>query len=271
MKLKEIVESTSTPRTLESLVLDLKKFDIDYDDTVIVHVSQSSIGWILGGTETLYKAILKVIGPLGTIVVPTQTMDNSDPKDWVAPAVPESWHQEIRDLMPAYDKKTTKTRSMGSFSEYIRVHPDSERSSHPQVSFAAIGFHAKKIVKKHELTPKFGMDTPLGAIYRLGGAKILMIGTDMTTCTGLHLSEALSENFKEKEISSCAMIVDNKRKWVSYEDKNYNSDAFSVIYDEYKKKVNITEGFVGSGSTKVLDFNNLIDFGKSFYDKLKIK
>lgn len=269
MKINEIVLNTTKPQTIDSIANDLKKINLEYGDTVLVHISQSKIGWIIGGTQTLYNAIMKVIGPLGTVIVPTQTMDNSDPKDWQAPAVPLLWHQEIRDLMPAYDKKTTPTRSMGKFVEYIRVHPYAERSSHPQVSFAAIGFHAKKIVKKHPLTLKFGIESPLGTIYKLGKAKILMIGTDITTCTGLHLAEALAENYKERETNSCAMNVDNKRQWVTYEDKKYDSDKFIEIEKKYRNEHSFSEGLVGNALTKIYDFNELIDFGVKILNKNK--
>ncbi|CCV64498.1 Aminoglycoside N(3\')-acetyltransferase [Alteracholeplasma palmae J233] len=267
MILNEMIKNTSEPQTIDTLVESLKKLGLYQGDTVIVHASLSKIGYVIGGIETLFKAILKVVGALGTIIVPTQTMDNSDPKNWQNPAVPESWHDKIRELIPAYDKKTTPTRSMGKFAEYIRNYPGTERSSHPQVSFAAFGFHAKKIVKTHVLTPKFGMQTPLGALYNLDDVKILMIGTDATTNTSLHLAEALSTKYKVKETSGCAMNIDNKRQWVTYEDKAYDSDQFVEIETEFLKKHKVNTITLGLAETKLYQFKKIVDFAVGYLDK----
>lgn len=267
MKLAKVVEDSKNPQTLETLIQSLKALDIGYGDTILVHISLSHIGWIIGSVETLFKAILTLVGPLGTVVVPTQTMDNSDPKNWEHPAVPETWFNQIRDLMPAYDKKITPTRSMGEFVEYVRTYPGTERSNHPQVSFAAFGFHAKKIVKTHSLTPKFGLESPLGTLYHLRDAKILMIGTDMTTCTALHLAEALATKYQVKEICGCAMKVDNKRQWVVYEDKLYDSDKFSAIEQAYRKHHMIDSGLIGNAESKVFRFNDFIDFSVKLLNK----
>lgn len=269
MSLENIIEKTKEPQTLETLIEDFKKLGLENDDTIMLHVSQSAIGYIIGATETLFNALTRVIGPLGTMIVSTQTMDNSDPKNWNNPKIKEEWIELIKEQIPAYDPKITQTRNMGAFSEYIRNHPYRERSKHPQVSFAAIGFHAKKITKKHDLTPKFGMTSPLGAIYNLKNAKIIMIGTNLDKATGLHLAEVLSSGYNKKIKESCAMFVDNKRKWVTYEDKDYNSDNFLLIEKDYLKNNKIEEGFIGNAKTRVYDFNHIVDYAVKWLDRVK--
>jgi aminoglycoside 3-N-acetyltransferase len=40
---------------------------------------------VAGGTQAVVQALLDVLGPAGTLVVPTHTPDNTDPADWRNP------------------------------------------------------------------------------------------------------------------------------------------------------------------------------------------
>lgn len=77
------------------------------------------------------EALLDVLGPSGTLVVPTHSGDNSDPAEWRRP-----W--------------------LGAL-----------RSSHPRTSFAAIDASAALITDKHSLDSPMGENSPLARIYDL--------------------------------------------------------------------------------------------------------
>jgi aminoglycoside N3'-acetyltransferase len=66
---------------------------------------------------------------------------------------------------------------MGCIAELFRTLPESIRSNHPQVSFSASGKYANVIIDNHQLTPQFGMNTPLGKLYELN-AKVLLLGVN---------------------------------------------------------------------------------------------
>lgn len=60
------------------------------DDTVLVHSSLSSIGWVVGQEVTVIEALLESL-PQGTLMMPSHSAGNSDPADWENPPVPKSW------------------------------------------------------------------------------------------------------------------------------------------------------------------------------------
>ena len=57
-----IIELTRYPNTVNSIYNDLKKLGIGEGDTVLVHSSLSSIGWVCGGTQAVIMALLKSVG-----------------------------------------------------------------------------------------------------------------------------------------------------------------------------------------------------------------
>ena len=99
-----------------------------------------------------------------------------------AQAKGDDFVQAISVLEPAYRAEVSPTRGMGKIAELFRSYPGTVRSDHPQVSFTANGKQSAEITKNHPLTPQFGMDSPLGALYRLN-AKILLLGVGYGNCT----------------------------------------------------------------------------------------
>lgn len=137
------------PRTRESLADDLGALGLEAGQTVLVHSSLRSLGWVCGGASAVVLAVLDVLGPGGTLVVPTHTSENSDPEQWSRPPVPESWWPIIRDHMPGFDPGVTPSWHMGAIAEQVRTWPTAQRSAHPQTSFAAVGARADVVVEGH--------------------------------------------------------------------------------------------------------------------------
>ncbi|MED1448875.1 AAC(3) family N-acetyltransferase, partial [Bacillus pacificus] len=78
--MNEIVASTPLPNTIKTITNDLRKLGLEKGMTVIVHSSLSSIGWVSGGAVAVVEALMNVITEEGTIIMPTQSSDLSDPK-----------------------------------------------------------------------------------------------------------------------------------------------------------------------------------------------
>ena len=108
-----IARSERGPVTVEMLVADLTALGVEPGMALLLHSSLSSLGWVCGGPQAVIVALETVLGPAGTLVVPTHSGANSDPAAWVAPPVPEAWWPVIRSSMPAYDPHLTPTRGMG--------------------------------------------------------------------------------------------------------------------------------------------------------------
>ncbi len=187
--MQKCIDKNFTPITKEVLIHKFSQLGIKQGDTLLVHASLSSLGYVVGGAEALYYALRVVIGNEGTIVVPSQTVEISDPASWQYPPVPQEWHDVIRLSIPAYSKELSYSKAMGAFSQLIGILPDSIRSNHPMYSFTAIGEKASEIIEQDSFDFPFGEESPLGRMYSIG-AKILMIGTDFETNTSLHLAES---------------------------------------------------------------------------------
>lgn len=256
------IDKAKQPQTVPSLIRDFKALGLAKGDTVLVHASLSSMGWVCGGQAAVITALLDVLGENGTLVMPAHTAENSDPAEWRHPPVPADWIDTIRQEMPAFDKHNTPTRGMGAIAECFRSWQGTVRSDHPHVSFCANGKEAERIVSTHVLTPFFGMDTPLGALYQQN-ARILLLGVGYERCTAFHLAEALSETLPKVQMG-CAMMENGKRVWKWFEDYDYDGDDFEKIGRLYEQKHPIGLGLVGCAECRLLDFQPAVGFAKEW-------
>jgi hypothetical protein len=92
--------------TKADIVAGLQEIGLKEGDTVIVHTSLSSIGYVCGGAQTVIEALIEVVGEDGTIMMPTQSWKNLDPEAGVHWDVSEQDWDTIRENWPAYDKKS---------------------------------------------------------------------------------------------------------------------------------------------------------------------
>lgn len=126
------------------------------------------------GGVAVVEALLSVLAPGGTLVVPTHTSDLSDPAGWSNPPVPESWWPTIRATMPAFRPAVSPSRAMGAIPEVVRSWPGAWRSDHPHVSFAALGPDAAAVTGGHRLADGLGEGSPLARLYELDAAVLLL-------------------------------------------------------------------------------------------------
>ena len=103
----EVIARTHEPITVMTLVTHLAACGLREGQTVLVHTRLSALGWVVGGAQAVIQALLQVLGPTGTVMMPTQTWKNLDPFSGVHGHVPESWWPTIRAHWPAYDPATT--------------------------------------------------------------------------------------------------------------------------------------------------------------------
>src|SRR5690625_1155206 len=115
--MKKLVAKTKKINTVETLTDELFKLGVQNGSTLLVHSSLSSIGWVNGGPVAVIDALMNVVTTNGTLVMPSQTGDLSDPVNWGNPPVPEDWWEEIRQTMPPYHPEITPTRGMGQIAD----------------------------------------------------------------------------------------------------------------------------------------------------------
>jgi aminoglycoside 3-N-acetyltransferase len=264
-----IVENTfDSPRTIQSLSLELSKLGVKQGMVLLVHASLSSLGWVCGGSVSVILALETVIGAEGTLVIPAHSGDLSDPAGWRDPPVPEAWWDIIRETMPPYDLDLTPTRGMGAIPEAFRKQSGVIRSDHPQASFAAWGKHARQITQGHSLDFGLGERSPLARLYDMDGW-VLLLGVEHDRNTSLHLAEYRTTHPGRTIVENGApLVVDGVRKWVRLRDIREDASDFTAIgegFERQTKKVRCKQ--VGNAQAKLMPQRALVDYAVSWMEK----
>ena len=245
--------------TRESIGAQLGDLGLGPGDTVLVHSSLRSLGWVCGGANAVVLALLDVLGEGGTLVVPTHSPDNSDPSQWRRPPVPESWWADIRASMPPYDPRTTPSSGMGVIPEVVRTWPGALRSDHPQTSFAAVGPRAAEIVADHAPDSQLGERSPLARLAA-SGARVLLLGVGFDSCTAFHLAEyriptRVADN-------SFAITTSRGRRWETVRDVVPRADDFAELGAAFTAARPVVSGRVGAAVTRLFPVADAVAFAE---------
>lgn len=259
------------PVTVDSLASDLRALGVHAGHVVLVHGSLPALGWVCGGPPAVVDALVCVVGEEGTIVMPTHTPGNMDPADMDHPPVPDAWYDAIREQMPPYRPAVTPTRGMGAIAECFRSYPGVHRSRHPQVSFAAWGADAAFVAEDHSYTSSLGEESPLARVYDLDG-DVLFLGTTHATNTSLHLAEYRADLDIATEQHAGAVLVDDDREWVHWEDIAYDDDDFPTCGDAFERENPdaVAAGTVGVGDAKLISQRRLVDFAVGWFEANRV-
>jgi aminoglycoside 3-N-acetyltransferase len=254
---------TDVLNTRSSLAAELRALGVRPASVLLVHSSMRALGWVCGGPLALAQAVCDVLGPDGTLVVPTHTPDNSDPANWRNPPVPEDWWPVIRAEMPGFDTTRTPSRWMGSFAEVIRTWPGARRSDHPEVSFAALGPRAAEITEQHRREDGLGETSPLGMVYASDG-DILLLGVGHGSNTSLHLAEYRVPAPPRKR-QAAAVLTETGREWVSWEDVDVDEEDFDRLGDDFDATGAVTIGGVGAATCRLMRQRAAVDYAVGWF------
>lgn len=255
----EFLHILNTPefQSKETLKQQLQNLEIKAGDALMVHSSLKSMGWIAGGAQAVVEALMETITADGTLIMPSQSADNSDPVYWMNPPIPENWHQPFRDHSPAYDPHLSGLRGMGKIAECFHRHPETIRSPHPAHSFTAWGKQAAYWMSEQPIADSFGKGSPLGKMME-ADVKILLIGTGFDSCTALHYAEFVQET-RTTSPQGAAIMADGKRIWQTYDCVDMDSDRFPELAKAYPGEILI--GTLGQAEVKLVEMRPLIEFG----------
>lgn len=251
------------PNTRESLAQDLADLGLRAGATVMVHSSLGMIGWTVGGPVTVVRALLDVLGPNGTLVMPAESPQVSDPDDWRDERVHPDWHATIRQHLPVFDPLTTPT-TMGAIPEAFRTYPGTLRSNHPLVSVCANGAQADEITREHALEFCEGPGTPFEKLYEID-AQTLLLGVGFNRCTSLHYAESLVPN-RRTTTHRYPMIIDGKRTWVEKADMaNDDGVHFPRVGDQFASVHGVKPGKIGDADSLLFSTRILVDFARTYF------
>jgi aminoglycoside 3-N-acetyltransferase len=253
-------------QTRASLGADLTAIGIRPGMTLIVHSSLSRIGWVVSGAEAVIWALIDVLGPQGTLVMPTFSGGLTDPATWTNPAVPEMWHDRIRAHILPFDPSRTPTRNMGQISELFRTWPGVHRSRHPVLSLAAWGRQAPALVSDHPLAWALGDNSPLGRFYDCDGW-VLLIGVGYDRNSSLHLAETRAR-YRRTKLRRVPMQHDGAIVWAEHPDVADDGGVlFPGIGAAFDATGRATMGHVGSAESRLMRQRELVDFATSLLDQ----
>jgi len=157
----------------EDIKKGLRQLGLKRGDTVGVHSSLSSFGYVEGDADTVIDALLEVVGAEGTIVMPTYSTNllpvERTPEE-IAMGVP--W---LYRILP-YDPNDTPC-STGTIPETFRKRKGAIRGSHHVFSLAALGLKAAEFVEGR-----------WEKLLELDGY-ILLMGVGLNVCSAMHLAE----------------------------------------------------------------------------------
>lgn len=203
---------------------------------------------------------MDVVTESGTIVMPTQTAEYSDPAGWSDPPVPREWWQPIRETMPAYDPRITPSRRMGRIVETFRTWPGTFRSAHAQVSLAARGKNAGYIVTDHQLDYSLGENSPLARVYELNGW-VLLLGVGYESNTSFHLAEYRAPGAR-KARAGAPVFEDGTRVWKMFEDIELDAGIFPRIGTGFEQTGHARVSKVGSAEARLFSQREAVDFAE---------
>ncbi len=153
----------------ETMAQDLRSLGLQADDTILMHSSLSSLGYVEGGADTVIDTLLAVLSA-GTLLIPALSFDRVTAEN------------------PVFS--ITETPScVGAISETFRKRPGVIRSLHPTHSVCGMGKYAAEILSQHRdtATPA-GDKSPFALLPKYGG-KILMLGCGLRPNTSMHAVE----------------------------------------------------------------------------------
>lgn len=154
----------------------LRELGLGSGDSVLVHSSLSSFGYVEGGADAVIDALLDAVGPGGNVLVPTLTGTRHDGPD----------------RPPVFDVRSTPCWT-GRIPSTLMARPGARRSLHPTHSVAGIGPDVENLIAGHEDAPTpCGRQSPYYKLAEQGGY-ILLLGVGQDSNTTLHTAEELAE------------------------------------------------------------------------------
>lgn len=192
--------------TRAGLAADLTRLGIAHGDTLFIHSSLKSLGYVEGGAPAVVQALQDAVGPQGTLLLPTYYLPGGTVRATCA--------------MPDYvfDPRRHGTH-MGRLPEAFLASANVRRSIHPTHSVSAWGRHAAHLTEAHHHAPSiFGMDSPWQRFIGCDQAKVLGLGISMGPVTFYHaLEDAMGDAFPvpvwEDDTKLLACLDHTGRRW----------------------------------------------------------
>lgn len=166
---KTLLKGEPAQLTKDTLKEGLRSLGVGPGMKVMVHSSLKSFGHVEGGADTVVDALMELLTPEGTLVMPSFN------------------HEAPYEQGEVYDAAHTPTIN-GIIPDTFWRRPGVMRSINPTHPFAAWGKDARRYTEDHQKTSAMGPDSPLGRLMEDGGY-CLLLGVGYTRNTFHHYVE----------------------------------------------------------------------------------
>ena len=231
--------------TKERLVKELKALGLVPGTLLVLHSSMKSIGHVDGGPNTVIDAFLEVLGPEGTLMVPTFT-----------------YGEKHRDR--PFDPETSESVT-GLITETLRKRPDAIRSVCPVHSVAAIGELALELTRDHMYNTTLGRYSPFHMAAEKGGL-IMFLGCDHNSDSIIHVAESLAGvpfNYVPTPTKLHGRMPirqkDGRVKEIQLTEFTGCSNVFSRVEEPLRKAGVIKDGKVGKASVQLMKGRDVLE------------
>src|SRR3712207_2742944 len=183
----------------------------------------SALGWVLGGAETVVRALLDALGPDGTLMAYTGWQD--EPPDDLD-ALDEEARRIFLEEHPVYDPHIALSRrDHGRIPEALRTWPGARHSGHPEAGVAAVGPLAEALTASHPYDDAYGAGTPSARLVELGGQGAVL-GAPLEALTLVHHAEAIARVPGKRRVSyGMPVNVGGERLWRIFSDVDTSEGA----------------------------------------------
>ena len=256
-------------QNLDSVVRQLAALAIPSGTDLLVHCSMRRFGAVHGGPATVAAALRTLMGPKGTLVVPTQTPGNSTTSYAFRAATrgmtaPELAQYEAR--MEGFDAASTPSLGMGRLAEYVRRQPGSVRSNHPQTSFCALGPSAAELMAVHDLDCHLGPRSPLGTLHDRD-AQVLLLGVGYEACTALHLAEYLRDEPPPRRPYRCFVRDGDRRRQLDFLAPDLDDRDFGRLGEALHRQSFVASATVGHATAIAVPLRSAVSFAIGWMDE----
>jgi aminoglycoside 3-N-acetyltransferase len=252
--------------TPDDLDRELRALGLDSGAALVVHVALGQMGWVAGGAASVIQALMAVLTPEGTLVMPTFSEQLSDPAEWRDPPAPTGQIAAIRAEMQPFDPARTPTRNMGAVPEAFRMLPGVHRSHHPMQSLAAWGRHAEELTADHGLDWPLGPDSPLGRLCESGG-QVLLIGVGHDRNSTLHLAETRARHRRTTTRRVPVARHGGGVDWVETDDvADDNGRLFPALGAAFEATGQVRVGRIGGAETRLMSQRALVAFAVPWFE-----
>lgn len=228
--------------TTEEIAEGLRALGIRAGEHLMVHSSLSSLGHVEGGAPAVVEALLEVLGPEGTLMVPTFTHSATE----------------------YFDPLESPSRN-GAITEAARLRPGARRSLHPTHAVTVIGPDAEELLADDLECGALGKGCALDRLAKKGG-RILLLGVSHKANSVIHVGE---DHAGDPDRTKRWSPENPKRVILKHPDRGEeevlltsmmgSTVAFERMEGELRARGKLEEGRIGEAACQLMKGQDVID------------